>query len=205
MRIPLSWLRDFVDVPWGAKELGSRLTMSGFELEASETAAPKFSGVVVAEIVEAAKHPQAEKLQVCKVRAGGATAADRLRRRECARRSQDRAGHRRRETTGRQGHHRRQAARRGIVRHVVLREGTGPGGHFRRHHRTAGRCARGHGPARLHAARRRHPRAERDPESWRRHVGAGHRAGSRGADSGGTSSARCRDFRPPAPCRTLSR
>ena len=69
MRIPLSWLRDFVDVPWTAKELGARLTMSGFELETLETAAPKFSGVVVAEIVEAVKHPQAEKLQVCKVRA----------------------------------------------------------------------------------------------------------------------------------------
>jgi phenylalanyl-tRNA synthetase beta chain len=70
MRVPLSWLRDFVDVPWSAKELGSRLTMSGFELEALELAAPAFSGVVVAEIVEAVKHPQAEKLQVCKVRVG---------------------------------------------------------------------------------------------------------------------------------------
>jgi phenylalanyl-tRNA synthetase beta chain len=71
VRIPLSWLRDFVDVPWGPKDLGARLTMSGFELEALETAAPPFSGVVVAEIVEAVKHPQAEKLQVCKVRAAG--------------------------------------------------------------------------------------------------------------------------------------
>jgi phenylalanyl-tRNA synthetase beta chain len=71
MRVPLSWLRDFVDVPWQPKELGSRLTMAGFELEALEKAAPAFSGVVVAEIVEAVKHPQAEKLQVCKVRAAG--------------------------------------------------------------------------------------------------------------------------------------
>src|SRR5690349_13296438 len=45
--------------------------MSGFELEALDAAAPKFSGVVVAEIVEAAKHPQAEKLQVCKLKAAG--------------------------------------------------------------------------------------------------------------------------------------
>src|SRR5262247_3591679 len=70
MRVPLSWLRDFVDFSWSGKELGSRLTMSGFELEALETAAPPFNGVVVAEIVEAARHPQADKLQVCKVRAG---------------------------------------------------------------------------------------------------------------------------------------
>ena len=76
MRIPLSWLCEFVDLPQeqgkdSAKELGRRLTMSGFELEAVDLAAPRFSGVVVAEIVEATKHPQAEKLQVCKVRAGG--------------------------------------------------------------------------------------------------------------------------------------
>jgi phenylalanyl-tRNA synthetase beta chain len=70
MRVPLSWLRELIDVPWGARELGSRLTMAGFELEALETAAPAFTGVVVAEIVEAVRHPQAEKLQVCKVRAG---------------------------------------------------------------------------------------------------------------------------------------
>ena len=76
MRVPMSWLREFVDVPWSARELGSRLTMSGFELEALETAAPAFSGIVVAEIVEAARHPQADKLQVCKVRAGGASSKD---------------------------------------------------------------------------------------------------------------------------------
>ena len=54
-----------------ARELGSRLTMAGFELESLETAAPAFNGVVVAEIIEAKRHPQADKLQVCKVRAGG--------------------------------------------------------------------------------------------------------------------------------------
>jgi len=71
MRIPMSWLQNLVDVPWSARELGSRLTMSGFELETLETAAPPFNGVVVAEIVEAVRHPQADKLQVCKVRAAG--------------------------------------------------------------------------------------------------------------------------------------
>jgi len=67
----MSWLKNLVDVPWNAKQLGTRLTMCGFELEALDTAAPAFSGVVVAEIVEAARHPQADKLQVCKVRAAG--------------------------------------------------------------------------------------------------------------------------------------
>jgi phenylalanyl-tRNA synthetase beta chain len=76
MRVPLSWLRNLVDVSQSGKEsagkeLGRRLTMAGFELEGIDLAAPPFSGVVVAEIVEAVRHPQADKLQVCKVRASG--------------------------------------------------------------------------------------------------------------------------------------
>jgi phenylalanyl-tRNA synthetase beta chain len=70
MKVPYSWLREWVDVPWDARELGSRLTMCGFELEGIEAAAPPFTGVVVAEILEATRHPQADKLQVCKVSIG---------------------------------------------------------------------------------------------------------------------------------------
>jgi phenylalanyl-tRNA synthetase beta chain len=44
--------------------------MAGFELEALENAAPPFTGVIVAEILEATRHPQADKLQVCKVATG---------------------------------------------------------------------------------------------------------------------------------------
>ena len=70
MKLPLSWLREWVSVPWPAEELARRLTFSGFEVEGSETAAPAFSGVVVAEILEATRHPQADKLQVCRVSTG---------------------------------------------------------------------------------------------------------------------------------------
>src|SRR4051794_11523779 len=73
MRVPRSWLNEFVAVPWKGRELGSRLTMSGFELEAIDTAAPAFSGVVVAEIIEVVPHPQADKLRVCKVKSGADT------------------------------------------------------------------------------------------------------------------------------------
>src|SRR5262249_20096951 len=48
----------------------SRLTMAGFELDALEPAAPAFTGVVVAEILAAERHPQADKLQVCRVFVG---------------------------------------------------------------------------------------------------------------------------------------
>ena len=72
MKISIDWLRDWVDVPWEAAELGSRLTMAGFELESLAAAAPPFAGVLVAEIVEAVRHPQADKLQVCTVRSANA-------------------------------------------------------------------------------------------------------------------------------------
>src|SRR5262249_18793267 len=70
MKVPCSWLADWVDVPWEATELGSRLTMAGFELDGLEPAAPPFSGVIVAEILSAERHPQADKLQVCRVSTG---------------------------------------------------------------------------------------------------------------------------------------
>ncbi len=70
MRIPYSWLAEWVSVPWSPQELGSRLTMAGLELEALEPAAPAFAGVVVAEILSAEKHPQADKLRVCRVSTG---------------------------------------------------------------------------------------------------------------------------------------
>src|ERR1700748_1444353 len=71
MKVPYSWLADWVSIPWPAAELGSRLTMAGFELDGLEPAAPPFSGVVVAEILSAERHPQADKLQVCRVSVGG--------------------------------------------------------------------------------------------------------------------------------------
>ncbi len=70
MKLPYSWLTEWVRAPWPAGELGARLTMAGFELESLEPAAPAFSGVAVAEILSAERHPQADKLQVCRVSTG---------------------------------------------------------------------------------------------------------------------------------------
>ena len=69
MKLPLSWLADWVDLPAGgdARELARRLTNAGFEIEAIGVAADPFTGVVVARIVSAERHPQADKLKVCRV------------------------------------------------------------------------------------------------------------------------------------------
>jgi len=71
MKLPVSWLRSWVEVPWSDRELADRLTMLGFEVESLQPVAPPFSGVVVAEITSATPHPQADKLRVCTVSAGG--------------------------------------------------------------------------------------------------------------------------------------
>ena len=72
MKLSLDWLKESIDPGLAPAELGARMTMAGFELESIAPAAPPFSGVVVAEILAAERHPQADKLQVCRVAAGGA-------------------------------------------------------------------------------------------------------------------------------------
>lgn len=67
MQFPESWLRTLVNPPIATDELAHRLTMAGLEVEETEPAAPAFTGVVVAHIVEIAPHPDADKLRVCQV------------------------------------------------------------------------------------------------------------------------------------------
>jgi phenylalanyl-tRNA synthetase beta chain len=70
MKLPLSWLRDFAPVNWSEAEFSARMTMLGFEIESLAPVAPLFTGVLVAEIVSAEPHPQADKLRVCRVNSG---------------------------------------------------------------------------------------------------------------------------------------
>ncbi|MEK8031509.1 phenylalanine--tRNA ligase subunit beta [Ideonella sp. DXS29W] len=70
MQFPESWLREFCNPPLSTAELAHLLTMSGMEVEEQKPVAPPFSGIVVAEIVEAEQHPNADRLRVCRVDAG---------------------------------------------------------------------------------------------------------------------------------------
>lgn len=70
MKVSLSWLREWVEINLDPQSLSSRLTLAGFEVESCEPAAPAFQGVVVARVLEALPHPQADKLRVCQVDAG---------------------------------------------------------------------------------------------------------------------------------------
>ena len=70
MNVPERWLRSFCNPPLSGSEVAERLTMAGVEVEAYEPVGPQFSGVVVAQVLEVARHPNADKLTVCTVDAG---------------------------------------------------------------------------------------------------------------------------------------
>jgi phenylalanyl-tRNA synthetase beta chain len=70
MQFSESWLRSMVDPKMTSDELSHLLTMSGLEVEEVDPVAPPFNDVVVAQVVEVAKHPNADRLNVCQVDAG---------------------------------------------------------------------------------------------------------------------------------------
>ena len=70
MKISLQWLSEWVEVGSDVEALAHALTMAGLEIESITSAAPAMSGVVVAEVLETSKHPDAEKLSVCRVSDG---------------------------------------------------------------------------------------------------------------------------------------
>lgn len=72
MKFSESWLRAFVNPALNSAELDHVLTMAGLEVEALESVAPDFNSVVVAQIISAEKHPDADRLQICRVDVGQA-------------------------------------------------------------------------------------------------------------------------------------
>ncbi|MCD6043727.1 MAG: phenylalanine--tRNA ligase subunit beta, partial [Burkholderiales bacterium] len=73
MNIPESWLRSFCNPRLSGRELADKLTMAGVEVEAYQPVGPPFDGVVVGEVLSVERHPHADKLTVCKVKAGKET------------------------------------------------------------------------------------------------------------------------------------
>ncbi|UHQ19600.1 phenylalanine--tRNA ligase subunit beta [Lysobacter sp. KIS68-7] len=70
MKFPENWLRQHVRTDATRDELAATLTAIGLEVEEMEVLGDKLDGVIVARIVECAKHPEADKLQVCQVDTG---------------------------------------------------------------------------------------------------------------------------------------
>jgi phenylalanyl-tRNA synthetase beta chain len=73
MKFSENWLRQNVKTDATRDELAATLTAIGLEVEAMDVLGESLDGVIVACIVECAKHPEADRLQVCQVDAGNGT------------------------------------------------------------------------------------------------------------------------------------
>ena len=70
MKFPETWLREHVAVTADRATLAATLTAIGLEVEAMNEIGSALDGVVVAHILECSKHPEADRLQVCRVSLG---------------------------------------------------------------------------------------------------------------------------------------
>ena len=70
MQFSENWLRSLVNTDLDSQALSHALTMAGLEVEEMQPAAAAFNKVVVAKILSAEKHPDADRLQVCTVDVG---------------------------------------------------------------------------------------------------------------------------------------
>ena len=63
MKYSYNWLKELSDTKKTAAEIAQLITMHSFEVESVEKVGSDFEGVVVGEILEISKHPNADKLQ----------------------------------------------------------------------------------------------------------------------------------------------
>lgn len=73
MKFSLAWLTASLDTGSSAQDIAAKLNAIGHEVEGLDDPAHRFAGFVVAEILTAARHPDADKLQVLTVDAGPET------------------------------------------------------------------------------------------------------------------------------------
>jgi phenylalanyl-tRNA synthetase beta chain len=70
MRVPLSWLREFVDVQQSPEELAERLTLLGMEVKHVERWGADWESVVTGELLTVERHPRADRLSLTTVTLG---------------------------------------------------------------------------------------------------------------------------------------
>jgi phenylalanyl-tRNA synthetase beta chain len=70
MRISHQWLQEYIDFRLSPEKLADGLSMLGLEVEGFERLDEQFRQIVVGEVLERAKHPNADRLTLCKVDVG---------------------------------------------------------------------------------------------------------------------------------------
>src|SRR5690606_29277449 len=74
MTISYNWLKEYIDIPESAEEIGQILTSTGLEVESVEefeTIKGGLKGLVIGEVLTCSKHPNADKLSLTTVDVGG--------------------------------------------------------------------------------------------------------------------------------------
>jgi phenylalanyl-tRNA synthetase beta chain len=72
VKVSLNWLKRYVDISEEPAVLARDLTMFGLNVESVEVIGGDYSGVVFGRVIECGRHPDADKLSVCKVDVGAA-------------------------------------------------------------------------------------------------------------------------------------
>ena len=70
MKFTLSWLKDHLDTDEPLEKLADKLTMIGLEVENLEDKAAALAPYVIARVLDAKQHPNADRLRVCMVETG---------------------------------------------------------------------------------------------------------------------------------------
>ncbi|HTO91146.1 MAG TPA: phenylalanine--tRNA ligase subunit beta [Candidatus Sulfotelmatobacter sp.] len=70
MKLSYAWLRDWVELDATPEQVADALTRRGFYVEGVERRGGEFPGVVVARVLEVQKHPNADRLSLCRVDSG---------------------------------------------------------------------------------------------------------------------------------------
>lgn len=71
MKVSLSWLKEYISVDLEPSVISEKLTMAGLEVDSLEERYEYLDHIVVARVKEVERHPNADKLSVCQVDAGG--------------------------------------------------------------------------------------------------------------------------------------
>jgi len=71
MNVPMSWLKQYVDIDVDIKTFEDKMTMSGSKVEAVEESGKEITRVVAGKIIEVSGHPNADKLRIMQVEIGG--------------------------------------------------------------------------------------------------------------------------------------
>jgi len=64
MKVPLKWLKDYIDIKLPTADLAGKLTMAGIETAGSSTISISWDNIIVGQITAVNPHPNADRLHL---------------------------------------------------------------------------------------------------------------------------------------------